>query len=227
MCGHGWLADAPDSNSIRAHDHRLRPHSRSRPAGLGRRHRPGAHRVHPHPGQVAHVRHEVGGARPYRPGGDPDDRLGPEAEDRGPDHRGRPARGPHAGHPHGSAGRGRRDRAALRPLRQAAGDGGLGRGRRAVDAGAPRRSALRPRGGGRRLRVVRGAHRDRDAAGPGNSARALRGADRGLRGERQPRPAGLRGEAGRSHPARPRRLPRLRAAATTTTCGPPPRCAAS
>src|SRR4029450_6160532 len=50
--------------------------------------------------------------------------------------------------------------------------------------GAPRRPALRPWRRRRRLRVLRGADRDRDAPSPGHSPRPLRGADRGVGGER-------------------------------------------
>ena len=63
--------------------------------------------------------------------------------------------------------------------------------------------------------------------GAGHAARALRGADRGLRGIRQLRPALLRRPSGRAHrQARRWWSAWIRAAATTTSCGAPPRCAA-
>ncbi len=62
----------------------------------------------------------------------------------------------------------------------------------------------------------------------GRAACTLRRADRGLRGERQLRPALLRGSAGRIASARPTwwsvSTPN---AATTSSCGAPPRCAAT
>ena len=81
-------------------------------------------------------------------------------------------------------------RPAVRPPRQAAGIHRLAAGPRALGAGDPRRQALRTRRRRRRLRGVQLAHRDRRAQGAEGAAAALRGADRGLRGKRQRRPAG-------------------------------------
>ena len=67
-------------------------------------------------------------------------------------------------------------------------------------------------------------HRGRRARRP--PARPLRGAHRGQRGERQPRPAGTPRRAGRSHRAAGARgLPRLRVRSTPSGCGSPRRCA--
>ena len=118
-------------------------------------------------------------------------------------------------------------RAALRPSRQAAGDGGLGRGPRPVDAGAQGRQALRPRRRRRRLCDVRRAGGDRWRCRPGRPACALRRPDRGLRGIRQPRSAALRRPSGARASARRRWwCASIPAAATTISSGSPPRCAA-
>ena len=68
----------------------------------------------------------------------------------------------------------------------------------------------------------------RAAAGAGHPARALRRPDRGLRGERQLRPALLhRPPRRRASARRASSSASIRAAATTTSCGARPRCAAS
>ncbi len=105
---------------------------------------------------------------------------------------------------------GARDRAPLRPLRQAAGDGRLGARPRSLDGRAARRPPVRARRAGRRLRGVLRPHRDRGGAAGRHAARAPAGPDRGQRGERQRRPARLHGVAGRAdRRARSRDLSRL------------------
>ena len=113
----------------------------------------------------------------------------------GRDARDRPPARAHAADADRGAGRGERRRwryrAALRPSRQAAGDGRLGRGLRAVDAADRRRQALRPRRRRRRLCDVRRADRAPGAARAGRAACALRPRHRGVRGIRQLRPAAI------------------------------------
>ncbi len=108
-------------------------------------------------------------------------------------------------------GKGKRQRARLRPPRQAARDDRLARGPRAVDAGDRERKALRPRRRRRRLRGV--LRRSRRCAPCSEEKRAHaphRDADRMLRGERQLRPAGVPRGAGAAHRgAGPRHRPRL------------------
>ena len=138
-----------------------------------------------------------------------------------------PAARPHARPPDGDPRDCRRDGPALRSPRQAARDGRLERGPGTLDAGSARRPALRPRGGRRRLRGLRGPHRRGGAPGPGRAARPLRHPRRDVRGERQRRPARVHGRA-HAPASGPRgswcaSTPR---AATTTSSGRRPRCAA-
>ena len=133
---------------------------------------------------------------------------------RRPHARGRRARRSHPGDPDGDPrlrdGLERRHRAALRPPRQAARDGGLARGPRPVDAGARGRPAVRARRRRRRLRRLRQPHRDRGGARGRRLARPLRRAHRGERGVRIARPAVLHRGPGRPHRhAEPRDLPRF------------------
>ena len=71
---------------------------------------------------------------------------------------------------------------ALRPHRQAAGDGGLARGHRPVEPGDRGRAALRARRRRRRLRRVRSDQRNRGGASHERTARSLHRPDRGERG---------------------------------------------
>ena len=192
---------------------------------------PAARRIHPHPQQVADVRRRLGQARLHGRRGQADGSLGARAADPGHAGRGGAPGRPHAADLHRDPGGQRRQRrrlrAALRPPRQAAGDDRLGRRPRPVEAGDQGRQAVRPRRRRRRLRDLRLADRDPGAAGAGAAARALRGPDRGLRGVRQLRPARLRRPPGRRASASRRWwCAWTRAAATTTSCGARPRCAA-
>src|SRR5688572_3865837 len=63
------------------------PHDPNR-AILGRRHRAGARRLHPHPGQIAAFRQGLGEERPYRGGGEAGRRLVQEARAGGHEARG-------------------------------------------------------------------------------------------------------------------------------------------
>ena len=111
------------------------------------------------------------------------------------------AAGPHAVDIHRGAARAnsRRHRIALRPSRQADRNLPAGRGTRALGARAPGRPAVWPRRRRRWLCSVLLAHGDRCAASAECPACALRGADRGVRGERQPGFAGARRGARRRH----------------------------
>ena len=133
--------------------------------------------------------------------------------------------GPHAADRHARSRRSdrgarRRHRAAVRPPRQAAGDDRLARRPRPVDAGHRGRPAVRPRRRRRRLRRVRRRSLAIEAAQAERHApRPLRRADRGQRGERQPRPARPTSRRWPTASARPSlvlcldsRVPRLRAA---------------
>ena len=129
----------------------------------------------------------------------------------GPQGRDPARRRPHAAPVLRDSGRRHGHRAAVRPHGQAAGVHGLGGRPVALGAGDPRRQALRARRRRRRLCRVLVPDRDPAAAGAEDPARALRRADRGLRGERQLRPARLRRETRGPHRhAEPRRLPRRR-----------------
>ena len=95
----------------------------------------------------------------------------------GPQARGRPPRGAHAGdllRRAGDAGRAHRHDLPLRPPRQAARVQRLALRPRAVDAEVRKRPALRPRRRRRRLRGLRRDHRDHGARPPGHRAAALR-----------------------------------------------------
>ena len=156
--------------------------------------RPDARRLHQDPEQVGDVRSRVAAARPHGSRRRAVRRLGEGAPPRGRAARGGAPRRAHAGHLHRHPGHGRPRRRhghAVRPPRQAAGDDRLARGPRAVDAGDRGRQAVRPRRRRRRLRDLRVADRDQRAPARQHPARALRRADRGVRGVRQLRPAGV------------------------------------
>ena len=223
------LADPRYFSYYRAHDLRLCSHARPRPAGLGRRHRPGAHRVHPHPEQVAVFDAE------WAEHGHMDRAVAlmtdwaPHVADRGPDGRGRPPRGPHAAHLHGDA----RATAATTVLLYGHLDKqpemtGWARRARAVEAGAPRATGSTA------------------AAAPTTATRSSRRSPRIGRCRRQgipharcvvlieaceesgspDLPAYIEHARRRASARRPSSSASTRAAATTTSCGRPRRCAA-
>ena len=89
--------------------------------------------------------------------------------------------------------------AALRPPRQATGNGRVARRLRPVGSAVRERQAVWAGRRGRRLRDFRGAVRNRRPAGARHRALALRRHDRNLRGIGQLRPAGLSRRARAAH----------------------------
>ena len=157
-----------------------RPLRRTR---LGRRDRSADHALHRGPGEEPDVRRRVEGARLHRPRRPRRRGLGRAPAGAGPEARGDPPRGPHAGDLLRRAGdaagrqrRRRRDDLPLRPPRQAARVQRLEERLRPVDAALRERPALRPRRRRRRLRDLRRAHGDQVArparASPGRAASA-------------------------------------------------------